>query len=443
MQTIESNRGLTHSPSEERPSYQKAGRMGWLFVLVGFVGFLIWAFTAPLDEGVPATGVVVVDGLRRAVQHPTGGIIGEILVQDGQTVEAGDLLLKMDATATRSAFEAAQSQWVNAEAIKARLTAELTSADAVTFPDTLLAMEDDSAKSAMLIQQSLFMSRREVRRAELRALEEQIRGLEIQADAASRSIEARQREMSVAAAQLHSLRPLVVSGDVTRSRQNDLERVVAQIETSVAQEMGRRGQLMSQIAESKTLLARRRDEIVRELQDEFATVQREAEQYRSRLVASEFDFANAEIKAPVSGTVVDLAVNTRGGVFAPGDVLMYIVPQDEPLEVEAQIDVHLIDKVQIGLPVDLIFAALNQNKTPVVEGEVVSVSADRLTDERTGAPYYRAMISTTEHGKVQLAGQEIKPGMPVNVFVKTGERSLMTYLFKPLRDRARTALTEE
>ena len=122
---------------------------------------------------------------------------------------------------------------------------------------------------------------------------------------------------------------------------------------------------------------------------------------------------------------------------------MYIVPQDEPLEVEAQIDVHLIDKVQIGLPVDLIFAALNQNKTPVVEGEVVSVSADRLTDERTGAPYYRAMISTTEHGKVQLAGQEIKPGMPVNVFVKTGERSLMTYLFKPLRDRARTALTEE
>jgi membrane fusion protein, protease secretion system len=423
--------------------FKRPARLGWFFVVVFFFGFLIWAFFAPLDEGVPAAGVVVVDGQRKEIQHPSGGIIGEILVADGDIVEEGSLLLKMDATAIRSAYDAAFTQWVNTEAIKARLKAELTGSDTVAFSPALMALPEESAIDAMTIQSALFETRREVKRAELRALVEQIRGLETQAEASRRSVASRERELSLAAAQLANVQPLVTSGDIARSRALELERSIAQIETSIAQEIGEQGRLLSQIAEGKTLLARRRDEMTRELQDAFAEAQRDADLYRSRLVASRFELSHAEIRAPVSGTVVDLAVNTIGGVIRPGDALMQIVPQDEPLEVEAQIEVHLIDKVKVGLPVDLIFSALNQNRTPIVEGKVVTVSADRLTDQRSGMPYYRALIRTTEKGAEQLAGQQIKPGMPVSVFVKTGERSLMTYLFKPLRDRARIALTEQ
>jgi membrane fusion protein, protease secretion system len=442
MQTIKSSSPALAGKTE-RPSFKRAGRLGWIFVIFGFFGFLAWAFLAPLDEGVPAGGVVIVDGQRKEVQHPTGGIIGEILVTDGEVVEAGRVLLKMDATAIQSAYNAAFTQWVNAEAVKARLTAELTSSNTVEFPTSLTALPHETAIDAMRIQTALFKSRTEVKQAELRALAEQIRGLEVQADASRRTVASRERELSVSVAQLENVRPLVSSGDLARTRVLELERSVAQIETSIAQESGQRGRLLSQIAESKTLLARRRDDMMRELQDQFAEVQRDAELHRSRLVASEFDLSHAEIKAPVGGTVVDLAVNTVGGVIRPGEALMQIVPQNEPLEVEAQIEVHLIDRVKVGLPVDLIFSALNQNRTPVVEGEVVRVSADRLTDERTGNPYYRALVRTTEKGAEQLAGQQIKPGMPVNVFVKTGERSLMTYLFKPLSDRARLAMTEQ
>ncbi|WP_029889645.1 HlyD family type I secretion periplasmic adaptor subunit [Polycyclovorans algicola] len=440
MHTIESKSAPVES--DQRPSFKKSSRLGWLFVIVGFFGFLLWAFLAPLDEGVPASGVVIVDGQRKEVQHPSGGIIGEILVEEGEVVEAGRLLLKMDATAIRSAYDAALTQWVSAEALKARLTAEMTAADGVAYPASLTALANVSTIEAMRIQTALFKSRREVTRAELQALQEQIEGLEVQAQASRRSVAARERELSVAASQLQSVRPLVASGDLARSRMLDLERSVAQIETAIAQEAGQLGRLLSQIAEGKTLLARRRDELMRELQDQFAEVQQDAEINRNRLVASEFELSHAEIRAPVGGTVVDLTVNTVGGVIRPGDALMQIVPEGEPLEVEAQIEVHLIDQVKVGLPVDLVFSALNQNRTPVVQGEVVRVSADRLTDERTGNPYYKALVRTTEEGAKQLAGEQIKPGMPVNVFVKTGERSMMTYLFKPLSDRARTALTE-
>ena len=157
----------------------------------------------------------------------------------------------------------------------------------------------------------------------------------------------------------------------------------------------------------------------------------------------DFELANVEVRAPVDGIVVGMNVFTEGGVIGPGFKLMDIVPSDDLLVITGQVPVHLIDKVHVDLPVDLIFSALNQKKTPNIPGTVTQVSADRLMDERTGLPYYNMKAKVTSEGIKQLSDQQIRAGMPVEIFIKTGERSLMSYLFKPILDRLHSSLGEE
>ncbi len=171
-----------------------------------------------------------------------------------------------------------------------------------------------------------------------------------------------------------------------------------------------------------------------------ADAQVRAEELRNRLASARFDLANSEVRAPVAGLVVGQEVFTEGGVIAPGQQLMEILPERQPLLVDARLPVEMVDKVRVGLPVELMFSAFNQSTTPRVEGEVTLVSADRLLDERSEAPYYRVRIRVGEEGVRRLAGLEIRPGMPVEAFVRSGERSLLNYLFKPLADRTHLAL---
>ena len=363
-------------------------RMGWWIVIVGVGGFMLWASLAPLDKGVPLSGTVAVASSRKVIQHPTGGIIEEILVKEGHTVKAGQILITKNATQAKALAEISRVQYFTARAVEARLTAERDGAGSIRFPAEFEDAKDDPRVMAnIILQNQLFVSRRNAIQGELRILKEQ----------------------------LDSLRDLVDEGYVARNRMLDIERLYFQQKQTYQKEVG------TQLAEA----------------------QKEAEALKTRLVSQDFDLSNVEVRAPVDGTVVGLSVFTRGGVIGPGSKLMEIVPSEDALVVEGQVPVHLIDKVHPDLKVELIFSAFNQNLTPQIPGIVTHVSADRLVDEVTKMPYYQVKAKVAPEGMKMIANLQVRPGMPVELFVKTGERTLLNYLLKPIMDHIKMSMTEE
>ena len=363
-------------------------RLGWWIVIVGVGGFLLWASFAPLDKGVPLSGTVAVSTSRKAIQHPTGGIIEDILVKEGDEVKAGQTLVTMNDTQTKSLAEITRVQYFTALAVEARLTAERDNRPSVTFPAELQNARNDPRVAANIsLQKQLFSSRRTATHSELRILKEQ----------------------------LDAMRDLAKEGYVPRNRMLDVERTYVE----------------------------RQQEYQKEVRTQLTEAQKEAEALRTRLLSQDFDLANVEVKAPVDGTVVGLSVFTRGGVISPGFKLMEIVPSGDTLIVEGQVPVHLIDKVHPDLPVDLIFSAFNQRVTPHIPGIVTHVSADRLVDEVTKLPYYKLKAKVAPEGIKMLAHLQIRPGMPVDLFVKTGERTMLNYILKPILDHVKMSLSEE
>jgi protease secretion system membrane fusion protein len=230
---------------------------------------------------------------------------------------------------------------------------------------------------------------------------------------------------------------------VARNRLLDVERAYSQLNGQISEDIGNIGRAQRQVLELNLRLIQKKDEFQREVRSQLVDVQKEADALESRIRSQDLDSKNADVKSPVNGTVVGLSVFTRGGVVGPGAKLMDIVPSEDAVVVEGQLQVQLIDKVHVGLPVDLIFSAFNANKTPHIPGVITAVSADRFTDERTGMPYYKVRAKVTPEGAKLVSKLEIRSGMPVELFVKTGERTMMNYLIKPILDRASSALSEE
>lgn len=362
-------------------------RLGWGIAVAGVGGFLLWASLAPLDQGVPVSGTVTVATNRKAIQHPTGGVVGAILVKEGDTVKAGQPLVKMNDIQAKAQAEIARVQYFSARATEARLVAEQGGKKSVAFPPDLEKEKGDPRiASDIRLQKQLFDSRRAAIQGELAILEEQLGGM----------------------------RELAGEGYVARNRLLDLER------TYIQRQQGYQSEVRAQLAD----------------------VRKEAESLKMRLLSLDFDLENAIVKAPVDGTVVGMNVFTNGGVISPGFRMMDVVPSEDHLIVEGPVPVNLIDKVHPGLEVDLIFSAFNQNLTPHIPGVVTIVSADRLVDERSGAPYYQMKAAVTPEGMKLIEHLQVRPGMPVDLFIKTGERTMMSYLLKPLTDNFKAALAE-
>ncbi|NMM28989.1 MAG: HlyD family type I secretion periplasmic adaptor subunit [Glaciimonas sp.] len=430
-------------PTEVATDHTSYARLGWLVVLVGVVGFFLWAFLAPLDKGVPVSGTVIVSGNRKAIQHQSGGIVQEILVKEGDIVTAGQVLVRMNDVLVKSAADISRIQYFNDRAIEARLIAE-RDGKSIVFPAELLKEKSDPrSANNMSLQQQLFVSRQAALRSELAGLDQSIAGLKIQTQGLRGSMESKKEQLVFLKEQLVGMRDLAKDGYIARNRLLDLERTYIQTSGAISEDIGNIGRAQSQYIELGLRRSQRQQEYQKEVRSQLVDVQKEAEALQSRLTSQNFELANAEVKAPVAGTVVGLNVFTNGGVVGPGFRMMDIVPNDEPLIVEGQIPVDLIDKVRVDLPVEMIFSALNQSKTPHVPGIVTQVSADRLTDERTGMPYYKLKAKVAPSGAKIIASVQIRPGMPVEIFVRTGERSMMSYLMKPLFDRAKTSLSEE
>ncbi|MEL4886826.1 HlyD family type I secretion periplasmic adaptor subunit [Pectobacterium betavasculorum] len=427
-----------------RRDEQRAVRLGWLLVLAGFGGFVLWALFAPLDKGVMVNGSVVISGNRKVVQHAQGGIVDKIQVKDGDRVKAGQILLTLNEVDARSVSEGLDGQYLQLVAREGRLLAEQQRLNDMVMTARLQPLAEQPEMSVITaLQRDLLRSRQQSLKLEAEGMRASIAGMEASLSAQRQVMSSKQKQRETLEQQLQGLRSLAAENYVPRNKMLENERLLAQLNGDIAQLAGDINRTGRDIEQQRLLIAQRQQEYDKEVNSELAEVRALLSDVGSKKEKADFTLANIQMRAPVSGTVVGLKVFTEGGVIAPGQTLLEIVPDDQPLRVDAHLPVELVDKVWPGLPVELQFVAFNQSTTPRVAGTVELLSADRLLDDRDGSPYYSLRVQVDDEGKRALEGLEIKPGMPVQGFVRTGERSFVNYLFKPLMDRLHLALTEE
>ncbi|HXD41640.1 MAG TPA: HlyD family type I secretion periplasmic adaptor subunit [Ramlibacter sp.] len=421
----------------------RAARVGLWALVLGLGGFMLWAAFAPLDEGVPSQGLVAIDTKRKAVQHQAGGIVKEVLVREGEHVKEGQLLLKLDEAATRANYEAIRQHYLSLRAMQGRLLAEQAGLSTIAFhPDLQKAGDDPLIRSQVLTQEQLFQARRSALRADVQAMEESIRGQQAQLQAYAGILTNRRSQVSLVNEELTHTRELVKEGYAPRNRQLELERMIAEANSSITELLGNISRGQSAIGEMRQRMIARQQEYRKEVETQLADITREVQSDEGKFRALADDMTRIEIKSPASGQVVGLAVQTVGGVIQPAQKLMDIVPENELLLVETKVAPNLIDKVHAGLPVDIRFSSFANSPQLVVDGKVVSISGDLLT-EQNGSMYYLSRVSVTPEGYKRLGKRVLQPGMPVEVVFKTGERSLLMYLLHPLTKRLAAAMKEE
>lgn len=418
-------------------------RLGWLLTLVGFGGFIAWAALAPLDQGISVPGTVVVSGKRKAVQSLAGGVVSRILVSEGQSVKQGQPLFRLDRTQVQADVQSLQAQYQLAWASLARWQSERDNLSQVVFPVHLSSDPDPQLSLVLESQRQLFSSRREAQAREQAGLTASIDGAVAQLAGMRRARGDLQAQADSLREQLENLKPLARQGYIPRNRLLEYQRQLSQVQRDLAQNSGDSARLEQGIVESRLNLQQRREEYQKEVRSQLAEAQLKSVTLEQQLTSAGFDLQHSEILAPADGVAVNLGVHTEGAVVRAGETLLEVVPQGTALEVEGRLPVNLVDKVAVQLPVDILFTAFNQNSTPRVSGEIALISADQLLDDKTGQPYYVLRSTVSEHALARLNGLVIRPGMPAELFVRTGERSLLNYLFKPLLDRAGTALTEQ
>ncbi|MDG0800771.1 HlyD family type I secretion periplasmic adaptor subunit [Pectobacterium polaris] len=427
------------------PLHTDAGRYlkyGLWLVLIGFGGLLLWAGMAPLDKGVGVSGRVIVADNRKAVQPVSSGRIASLTVRDGDRVQAGQILATLDQTPAQAQRDNLVTQLQEAHAGEARLLAERDDLNTIAFPAPT-EQHSTVTQQIQIAQQQLFISRRAALQQERAAIQAAIIGTKAQSQGSQALLVSSQTQFQIISEQLRGLRPLAQEGYIARNRLLDVERQAAQLAGAIAQERNNRVQLQQQVVELEQKIQQRQNEYQKEVRAQLADTQRSIQDLTQRLKTAEYELQHTHIRAPASGTIVGLALHTEGGVVNSGQMLMEIVPEGQPLLIDAQLPIELVDRVSNGLPVELLFSAFNQSTTPRISGIVALIGADQLVEQQTGKPYYALRIHVDEQGKQQLAGLDVRPGMPVQAFIRTGERSLLNYLFKPLSDRLHLALTEE
>lgn len=429
---------------EIKGSRQRHLMFGLLLVALLVLGLGGWAAIAEISGAVITTGTVAVDGEAKKVQHQEGGIVGEILVKDGDRVETGDVLFRLDETVVKANLQIAQKRLNQMQAQEARLSAEWQQERSIRYPDELRerARFDPNAEIALDGERALFEARRTALRGrknqlseQISQLEQQILGLEVQLAATEESIELISQQLDDFAALL--AKRLVNASQVTAIKRERAELV------------GERGALISQIAQTKEAISEKRIQIL-QLDEEFLEkVLSELQQVRAQIAELEEQQITAEdrlrridIRSPMSGYVHELKVHTVGGVIAPGDVLMLVVPEESELIIETRVSPVDVDQVHSGQTAYVRLSAFDQRTTPELSAEVLSVSPDLTRDEVTGESYYTARLHILEEEMGKLERQVLIPGMPVEGFIQTKRRSVLSYLIKPLKDQIAHALKE-
>jgi HlyD family secretion protein len=415
-------------------------------VIVGVlaIGFGGWAATAEISGALIAQGTIVVDSNIKKVQHPTGGVVGEVRAHDGDRVKAGDILIRLDETVTRANLAIVTKSLTELYARKARLGAERDGVDSVATPPELKDQADDpDVKAALDSERKLFELRRTARLGQKDQLQERIKQLQEQIAGLVAQQDAKSKEISFIDQELSGVRDLWQKNLVQLNRLTSLERDEARVE-------GERGQLMASAAEAKGRIAEIQLQILNVDQEFSSDVAKELRETDSKIgeaverkVTAEDQLKRIDIRAPQDGVVFQSTANTVGGVITAGDPIMMIVPEADKLSVEVKVEPKDIDQVAIGQPVVLRFSAFNQRTTPELNGSVTRIGADTSNDQRTGQSYYLVRIGIEPSELARLGSVRLTPGMPVEAFIQTGERTLVSYLVKPLHDQLMRSMREK
>ncbi len=413
-------------------------------VLVLVVGVGGWAATAVISGAVVASGSVVVDSNVKKVQHPTGGIVGELRVRDGDRVHAGDVVVRLDETVTRANLAIVTKGLGEMMARKARLESERDGLDTITFPAQLVADAGDPDRAAAMdSERKLFNLRKTARSGQKAQLRERVAqlGEEITGLAAQQNSKA--KEIALIERELAGVRELWKQNLVQLTRLTALEREAARLD-------GERGQLVAASAQAKGKIAETALQILQIDQDIASDVAKELREVDGKIgelverkVAAEDQLKRIDIRAPQDGTVFQLAVHTIGGVITAGDPIMLIVPEADNLSVEVKVNPQDIDQLQLNQKAILRFSAFNIRTTPEIEGVVTRISADTSTDQRTGQSYYTVRIAMPADQIERLGEVKLLPGMPVEAFMQTRDRTMLSYLIKPLHDQFLRAFREK
>lgn len=422
--------------------YMIAGTIAAALVTFGIGG---WASTSELSGAVIGQGTVIVDSSVKKVQHPTGGVVSELRVKDGDRVKAGDILVRLDQTQTLANATIITKSYDELLARQARLEAERDGADQITFPLVLIDRARDTsteAARAIAAERSLFDLRRLARGGQKAQLKERSAQLRDEIKGYSGQVEAKQKEVEFIHQELEGVRQLWQKNLVPITRLTALERDTARLE-------GERSQLSGMIAQAKGKISEIELQTIQIDQDLRTEVGKDLIEARSKIselserkIAAVDQLNRIDIRAPQNGRVHQLAVHTVGGVIAPGEPIMLIVPDNDVLAVEVKIAPRDIEQVYVGQLAVMRFAALNQHTTPEIEGNVTVVSADLTQEQRTGTSYYTGRVALKADQLARLGGTKLVPGMPVDVFIQTPGRTALAYLIKPLRDQAERAFKE-
>ncbi|WP_108859723.1 HlyD family type I secretion periplasmic adaptor subunit [Ruegeria sp. Alg231-54] len=411
-----------------------------LFTLLAFVGgSAYWAFASKLDGAVVAPASFVVEGDRKTVEHLDGGIIDSILVTDGEFVQAGQPLVRLDSSDIDVDLSILGSQLGELSVRRARLLAQINGTDGFDEPTALAGFSDGMQRlhwlSPYLTQKQLFDAEARARRTEAQINAQRIQGLRNQIAGLNEQRLSTQNQKDITQIELSNLKSLLDKGlvAVTRvsARQIEMERlggVDASLRTQIAQAHDQVQELQLSLLSQQKL----RDEVIA---GELAVVDAQLDLIRSQYSGASERLKRTQVLAPASGRVVNLAVSTTGGVIRPGEAIMDIVPANQALIVEARIKTGDIDKLQIGQATGIRLSAFTQTDVPEASGRIFDISADALEDDRTGEPYYKARVKLDANQPTEVAALDLLPGMPADLFVKTGERAVISYLSQPISDR--------
>jgi len=380
----------------------------------------------------------------KKVQHPTGGVVGELFVRDGDHVKAGDVLIRLDETVTRANLSIVNKGLIELYARKARLAAERDGADSMPVPPELAGrLNEPEVKEALASERKLFELRHQDRLGQKQQLQERIAQLQQQIAGLASQQSAKDKGLALIEQELAGVRDLWQKNLVQLNRLTSLQREEARLE-------GERGQIVAQAAEAKGKIAEIQLQIIQVDQDVSSDVAKELREtdskigeYVERKVTAEDQLKRTDLRAPQDGIVFQSTANTVGGVIAAGDPIMLIVPESDNLMVEVKVDPKDIDKVAFGQKVVLRFTSFNVRTTPELNGSVSRIAADTSTDQRTGISYYLVRIAMSTDEMKRLGDTKLTPGMPVEAFIETGERTMLSYLIKPLHDQLMHAFREK
>jgi protease secretion system membrane fusion protein len=417
---------------------------GIIVITLGVGGFLLWAVQAPLDAGVVADGTVTVSSHRKTIQHLSGGRVTDIFIKEGDLVKKNQVLVRLDKMQLGMRYSTLNAQYMSAKSIEDRLLAERGGLGTIAFDNKLTQQFADNKRLIEVrnLQEKLFDTRRKNIQDELSMIQETLDGLIEQTNNLNKIKGYRDHQFSLINRELGAIRALSEKNYYPKAQLLVLEREAAEISGSVSEDILNIAKLKSQQNELKIKAYQVRHQYLREVESELTEKQKEVSVLEDELVSTRHELDNTEIRSPIDGIVLDVKVSTIGGIIQPGEHLMDIVAAGQPLQIDAKIPVHAIDKLVPGLMVDVLFPALNHALLPSVPARVLTISADRLIDEATQQPYYLAEVQVSTEGVRLLGDYKIKAGMPASVTIKTGERTFLSYLFKPLIARLELAFKE-